>query len=94
MKIFDVNIQVPIGEAESDLILISGLPNNVEAAKMGLAETVAKLKAEMEDFNSSTSIGQKGAPITKLRWGRILYFPWMESNSWVWLGMTAQLTAS
>ena len=94
MKIFDVNIQVPSGEAKSDLILITGLPNNVEAAKMGLGETVAKLKAEKEEFSSSTSIGQKGTAITKLRWERILYLPWMESNSWVWLGMTAQLTAS
>ena len=81
MKIFNVNIQVPSGEAKSDLILISGVPNNVEAARMGIGEKVAKLQADMEQYKFGTGIGQKGAGNTKLRWGRIIFLPWMESNS-------------
>ena len=35
MNNFDVNIRVPSVEQKSDLILISGVPSNVEAAKVG-----------------------------------------------------------
>ena len=38
MNNFDVNIRVPSVDAKSDLILISGVPTNVEAAKVGLVE--------------------------------------------------------
>ena len=34
MNNFDVNIRVPSVEAKSDVILISGVPSNVEAAKV------------------------------------------------------------
>ena len=51
MKTFDVNISVPSAEAKSDMIQISGVPNNVEAAKVGLGEKVNQLKAEMEEYN-------------------------------------------
>jgi len=81
MNNYDVNIRVPSVEAKSDLILISGVPSNVEAAKVGLAERLAELEAEKEDkikrsFMVTVSvdpeyhpkiIGRKGAVITKLR---------------------------
>ena len=84
MKIYQVE---PSAEAKSDKFLISGVPNNVEAAKVGLGEKVAELEAKMEEYQFK-SIGQQGATI-KLRWGTILILPWMDSNSLVWLGMTA-----
>merc|ERR1719323_982938 len=49
MNKFDVNIRVPAQDAQSDVILISGVPTNVEAAKVGLAEKVAELEKEKED---------------------------------------------
>merc|ERR1719431_773188 len=78
---FDVNIRVPSMDDKSDLILISGVPSNVEAAKVGLAEKVEELEAEKEDkikrsFQVTVSInpeyhpkiiGRGGAVITKLR---------------------------
>ena len=88
MKIYQVRIGVPSAEAKSDKFLISGVPNNVEAAKVGLGEKVAELEAKMEEYQFK-SIGQQGATIIKLRWGTILILPWMDSNSLVWLGMTA-----
>merc|ERR1719318_305644 len=48
MNKFDVNIRVPAQDANSDVILISGVPTNVEAAKVGLAEKVTELEAEKE----------------------------------------------
>jgi polyribonucleotide nucleotidyltransferase len=81
MNRFDVNIRVPSQEAKSDLILISGVPSNVESAKGGLAERMAELELEKEEkvrnsFVATVSvapeyhpkiIGRKGAVITKLR---------------------------
>jgi len=81
MNNFDVNIRVPSVEQKSDLILISGVPSNVEAAKVGLLEKLTELEAEKADkllrsFVVSVSvppeyhpkiIGRKGAVITKLR---------------------------
>merc|ERR1712079_566491 len=81
MNTYDVNIRVPSQEAKSDLVIISGVPSNVEAAKVGLAEKLAELEAEKEEKikNSfvvracvapeyhSKIIGRKGAVITKLR---------------------------
>ena len=34
MNCYDVNIRVPSQEAKSDLVIISGEPSNVEAAKV------------------------------------------------------------
>merc|ERR1719370_2273606 len=81
MNNYDVNIRVPSVEAKSDVILISGVPTNVEAAKAGLAEKVVELEAEKAEkirrsFVVSVSvdpeyhpkiIGRKGAVIGKLR---------------------------
>lgn len=81
MNKFDVNIRVPSMDTHSDIILISGVPTNVEAAKGGLAEKVTELEAEKEEkllrsFEVQCSvnpeyhpkiIGRGGAVITKLR---------------------------
>jgi len=81
MQTYDVNIRVPSMDEQSDIILISGVPTNVEAAKGGLAEKVEELEAEKEEklkrsFQVSLTvnpeyhpkiIGRGGAVITKLR---------------------------
>merc|ERR1719154_245779 len=81
MNTFDVNIRVPAQDAKSDVILISGVPTNVEAAKAGLAEKVTELEAEKEvkiqkSFEVTVEvnpeyhpkiIGRGGSVITKLR---------------------------
>merc|ERR1712088_1058124 len=81
MNTYDVNIRVPSQEAKSDLVIISGVPSNVEAAKVGLAEKLAELEAEKEEKIKNSFvvrvcvapeyhpkiIGRKGAVITKLR---------------------------
>jgi len=81
MNKFDVNIRVPAQDDKSDIIRISGVPTNVEAAKIGLAEKVAELEAEKEvkiqkSFEVKVEvnpeyhpkiIGRGGAVITKLR---------------------------
>ena len=47
----DVNIRdVPAQEPNSNVILISGVPTNVETAKVDLAEKVTELEAEKEVF--------------------------------------------
>merc|ERR1719195_2609243 len=81
MNKFDVNIRVPAQDAQSDVILISGVPSNVEAAKGGLAEKVAELEKEKEeklqksfevkvevnpDYHPKI-IGRGGAVISKIR---------------------------
>jgi len=81
MNTFDVNIRVPAQDAKSDVILISGVPTNVDAAKIGLAEKVTELEAEKEvklqkSFEVTVEvnpeyhpkiIGRGGTVITKLR---------------------------
>ena len=81
MNTLDVNICVPSMDDKSDLILISGVPSNVEAAKVGLAEKVKELEAEKEEKVKRSRqvsvsvnpechpkiIGRGGAVITKLR---------------------------
>merc|ERR1712004_430455 len=81
MNTYDVNIRVPSQEAKSDLVIISGVPSNVEAAKVGLAEKLAELEAEKEEKIKNSFvvrvcvapeyhpkiIWRKGAVITKLR---------------------------
>merc|ERR1711955_42033 len=78
---FDVNIRVPAQDANSDVILISGVPTNVDAAKLGLAEKVKELEAEKEvkiqkSFEVTVEvnpeyhpkiIGRAGGVINKLR---------------------------
>jgi len=49
MNRYDVNIRVPPQDAQSDIICISGVPTNVEAAKEGLAEKVVELEKEKAD---------------------------------------------
>lgn len=49
MNKYDVNIRVPAAEAKSDIILVSGVPSNVEAAKEGFAERMRELEAEKEE---------------------------------------------
>merc|ERR1712241_1670689 len=81
MNKFDVNIRVPAQDAQSDIILISGVPSNVEAAKGGLAEKVAELEKEKQeklqksfevkvevnpDYHPKI-IGRGGAVISKIR---------------------------
>merc|ERR1719195_1469028 len=71
----------PAQDAQSDVILISGVPSNVEAAKGGLAEKVAELEKEKEeklqksfevkvevnpDYHPKI-IGRGGAVISKIR---------------------------
>merc|ERR1719410_2709629 len=81
MNKFDVNIRVPAQDAQSDIILISGVPTNVESAKEGLAEKVAELEKEKEDKAQKSFevkvevnpdyhpkiIGRGGAVISKIR---------------------------
>merc|ERR1711994_1227006 len=81
MNTYDVNIRVPSQEAKSDLVIISGVPSNAEAAKVGLAEKLTELEAEKEEKIRNSFvvrvcvapeyhpkiIGRKGAVITKLR---------------------------
>ena len=49
MNKYDVNIRVPAADAKSDIILVSGVPSNVEAAKEGFAERMQELEAEKEE---------------------------------------------
>nr|XP_058155674.1 vigilin isoform X3 [Dasypus novemcinctus] len=81
MDEFEVNIQVPAPELQSDVIAITGLAANLDRAKAGLLERVKGLQAEQEDralrsFKLSVSvdpkyhpkiIGRKGAVITQIR---------------------------
>ena len=81
MDTFDVNIRVPAQDAQSDIILISGVPSNVEAAKGGLAEKVEELEKEKADKQLKSFevrvevnpeyhpkiIGRGGAVISKIR---------------------------
>jgi len=81
MNRFDVNIRVPPQDAQSDIICISGVPTNVEAAKEGLAEKVVELEKEKEEKSLKSFeikvdvnpeyhpkiIGRGGTVITNLR---------------------------
>lgn len=46
---FQVNIQVPAPELQSDIISITGLATHLDRAKEGLLERVKELQAEQED---------------------------------------------
>ncbi|XP_053160325.1 vigilin isoform X1 [Hemicordylus capensis] len=81
MDEFEVNIQVPAPEFQSDMISISGLAANLDRAKARLLERVKELQAEQEDralrnFKLIVTvdpkyhpkiIGRKGAVITQIR---------------------------
>lgn len=81
MDEFEVNIQVPAPELQSDIISISGLASLLDRAKEGLLERVKELQAEQEDralrsFKLTITvdpkyhpkiIGRKGAIITQIR---------------------------
>uniref|UniRef100_A0AAQ5YLD0 Vigilin n=1 Tax=Amphiprion ocellaris TaxID=80972 RepID=A0AAQ5YLD0_AMPOC len=81
MDEFEVNIQVPAPEQQSDKISITGLANHLDRAKEGLLERVKELQAEQEDralrsFKLTITvdpkyhpkiIGRKGAIITNIR---------------------------
>uniref|UniRef100_A0A672JBK8 Vigilin n=1 Tax=Salarias fasciatus TaxID=181472 RepID=A0A672JBK8_SALFA len=49
MDEFEVNIQVPAPDQQSDKISITGLANHLDRAKDGLLERVKELQAEQED---------------------------------------------
>ena len=81
MNKFDINIGVPAQDAQSDIILISSVPSNVEAVKGGLTEKVAELEKEKQeklqksfevkvkvnpDYHPKI-IGRGGAVISKIR---------------------------
>ncbi|KAJ8277086.1 hypothetical protein GJAV_G00071330 [Gymnothorax javanicus] len=81
MDEYEVNIQVPAPELQSDTISITGLANHLDRAKDGLLERVKELQAEQEDralrsFKLTITvdpkyhpkiIGRKGAIITQIR---------------------------
>uniref|UniRef100_A0A8C2AL60 Vigilin n=1 Tax=Cyprinus carpio TaxID=7962 RepID=A0A8C2AL60_CYPCA len=81
MDEFEVNIQVPAHELQSDIISITGLASHLDRAKEGLLERVKELQAEQEDralrsFKLTITvepkyhpkiIGRKGAIITQIR---------------------------
>uniref|UniRef100_A0A3Q0RAW3 Vigilin n=1 Tax=Amphilophus citrinellus TaxID=61819 RepID=A0A3Q0RAW3_AMPCI len=54
MDEFEVNIQVPAPEQQSDKIAITGLASHLNRAKEGLLERVKELQAEQEDRVSLT----------------------------------------
>ncbi|KAL8583524.1 hypothetical protein ACOMHN_054840 [Nucella lapillus] len=81
MQDFDVNISIPPPSENSDIVRISGPPENAERAKKALEERVTQLDAEKEDrllksFQLQVEvdprhhpkiIGRKGAVISKIR---------------------------
>ena len=81
MNDHDVNIKVPQSELKSNVIVITGPPNNTEEARNALLERVKDLELEKADREAKSFelkveikpeyhpkiIGRKGAVITKLR---------------------------
>lgn len=81
MNDHDVNIKVPQSELKSNVIIITGPPQNTEEAKKALLERVKDLELEKADREAKSYelkveikpeyhpkiIGRKGAVITKLR---------------------------
>uniref|UniRef100_A0A672ZS12 Vigilin n=1 Tax=Sphaeramia orbicularis TaxID=375764 RepID=A0A672ZS12_9TELE len=94
MDEFEVNIQVPAPEQQSDKISITGLANHLERAKEGLLERVKELQAEQEDralrsFKLTITvdpkyhpkiIGRKGAIITNIRTEHDVNIQFPEKN--------------
>ncbi|KAG5276195.1 hypothetical protein AALO_G00129070 [Alosa alosa] len=94
MDEFEVNIQVPAPELQSDIISITGLANHLDRAKEGLLERVKELQAEQEDralrsFKLTITvepkyhpkiIGRKGAIITQIRTEHDVNIQFPEKN--------------
>ncbi|KAM9849306.1 high density lipoprotein binding protein a isoform 2-T2 [Aulostomus maculatus] len=94
MDEFEVNIQVPAPDQQSDKIAITGLANHLERAKEGLLERVKELQAEQEDrtlrsFKLTITvdpkhhpkiIGRKGAIITNIRTEHDVNIQFPEKN--------------
>uniref|UniRef100_A0AAX7V0S1 Vigilin n=1 Tax=Astatotilapia calliptera TaxID=8154 RepID=A0AAX7V0S1_ASTCA len=94
MEDFEVNIQVPAPEQQSDKIAITGLASLLDRAKEGLLERVKELQAEQEDralrsFKLTITvdpkyhpkiIGRKGAIITNIRTEHDVNIQFPEKN--------------
>ncbi|MEQ2174934.1 hypothetical protein GOODEAATRI_012829 [Goodea atripinnis] len=94
MDEFEVNIQVPPPDQQSDKIAITGLASHLERAKEGLLERVKELQAEQEDralksFKLTITvdpkyhpkiIGRKGAIITNIRTEHDVNIQFLEKN--------------
>ncbi|KAM9832499.1 high density lipoprotein binding protein a [Neosynchiropus ocellatus] len=95
MDDFEVNIQVPAPEQQSNQIAITGLATHLERAKAGLLERVKELEAEQEDrelrsFKLTITvdpkhhpkiIGRKGAIITNIRTEHDVNIQFPEKNN-------------
>ncbi|XP_017553433.1 high density lipoprotein binding protein a isoform X1 [Pygocentrus nattereri] len=94
MDEFEVNIQVPAPELQSDIISVTGLATHLDRAKEGLLERVKELQAEQEDralrsFKLTITvdpkyhpkiIGRKGAIITQIRTEHDVNIQFPEKN--------------
>ncbi|KAK2907479.1 high density lipoprotein binding protein a isoform X1 [Channa argus] len=94
MDEFEVNIQVPAPDQQSDKISITGLASHLERAKEGLLERVKELQAEQEDralrsFKLTITvdpkyhpkiIGRKGTIITNIRTEHDVNIQFPEKN--------------
>ncbi|XP_072294497.1 high density lipoprotein binding protein a isoform X1 [Eucyclogobius newberryi] len=94
MDEFEVNIQVPAPERQSDKIAITGLSSHLDRAKEGLLERVKELQVEQEDralrsFKLTITvepkyhpkiIGRKGAIITTIRTEHDVNIQFPEKN--------------
>uniref|UniRef100_A0A8P4G1W1 Vigilin n=1 Tax=Dicentrarchus labrax TaxID=13489 RepID=A0A8P4G1W1_DICLA len=94
MDEFEVNIQVPAPDQQSDKIAITGLANHLDRAKEGLLERVKELQVEQEDralrsFKLTITvdpkyhpkiIGRKGAIITNIRTEHDVNIQFPEKN--------------
>jgi len=94
MDEFEVNIQVPAPDLQSDTIFITGLSSHLERAKDGLLDRVKELQVEQEDralrsFKLTITvdpkyhpkiIGRKGAIITNIRTEHDVNIQFPEKN--------------
>jgi len=94
MDEFEVNIQVPAPDLQSDIIAITGLSTHLDRAKEGLLERVKELQSEQEDralrsFKLTITvdpkyhpkiIGRKGAIITNIRTEHDVNIQFPEKN--------------
>lgn len=94
MDEFEVNIQVPAPDQQSDKISITGLANHLDRAKEGLLDRVKELQADQEDralrsFKLTITvdpkyhpkiIGRKGAIITTIRTEHDVNIQFPEKN--------------
>jgi len=94
MDEFEVNIQVPAPDLQSDTIFITGLATHLDRAKDGLLDRVKELQVEQEDralrsFKLTITvdpkyhpkiIGRKGAIITNIRTEHDVNIQFPEKN--------------